>query len=144
MEKTLILLKPDCMEKKNAGEVIGRFEKAGFEIVDCKMMQLTPEICREHYAHVADRPFFPEIEGFMTSRPVMALILSGKSVIARVRELLGPTDSTKAPAGTIRGDLGETMMINVVHASDSPEAAAAEISTPFGAPPATIDVAPSS
>ncbi|MCH2156954.1 MAG: nucleoside-diphosphate kinase [Opitutales bacterium] len=133
MEKTLILLKPDCMEKKNAGEVIGRFEKAGFEIVDCKMMQLTPEICREHYAHVADRPFFPEIEGFMTSRPVMALILSGKSVIARVRELLGPTDSTKAPAGTIRGDLGETMMINVVHASDSPEAAAAEIKRFFGA-----------
>ena len=127
MEKTLVLLKPDCLEQKCAGKVISRFEKAGFEIKDARMMQLSSEILREHYAHVADKPFFPDIEAFMSSRPVIGLILSGENVIAKVRDLLGPTDSTKAAPGTIRGDLGTTMMKNMVHASDSPESAEAEI-----------------
>ena len=96
------------------------------------MMQLTSETLREHYAHVADKPFFPEIEEFMSSRPVIGMILSGDSVISKVRDLLGPTDSTQAPEGTIRGDLGTTMMKNVVHASDSVEAAEAEIKRFFG------------
>lgn len=126
MEETLIILKPDCMEKRVAGEVISRFEQAGFEIVAAKIMQLNGPILREHYAHVADKPFFPEIEAFMSSRPVMPMILRGDDVIAKVRELLGPTDSTKAAPGTIRGDLGTDMMKNVVHASDGPETAAAE------------------
>ncbi|MGB0745044.1 MAG: nucleoside-diphosphate kinase [Opitutales bacterium] len=126
MEETLIILKPDCMEKRVAGEVISRFEKAGFEIVAAKIMQLDGPILREHYAHVADKPFFPEIEEFMSSRPVMPMILRGNDAIAKVRELLGPTDSTKADPGTIRGDLGTDMMKNVVHASDGPETAAAE------------------
>jgi len=126
MEETLIILKPDCMEKRVAGEVISRFEKAGFDIVASKVTQLDGPILREHYAHVADKPFFPEIEEFMSSRPVMPMILRGEDVIAKVRDLLGPTDSTKAEAGTIRGDLGTDMMKNVVHASDSPETAAAE------------------
>jgi nucleoside-diphosphate kinase len=127
MEKTLILFKPDCMKKKLMGSVLSRFEAAGFSVAGCKMMQLDSAILREHYAHIADRPFFPEIETFMASEPVVAMILEGKNVIDSVRELLGPTDSTQAPAGTIRGDYGETVMINVVHASDSPEAAEAEI-----------------
>ncbi|HBM86864.1 MAG TPA: nucleoside-diphosphate kinase [Opitutae bacterium] len=126
MQETLIILKPDCMEKRLAGEVITRFEKAGFEIVAAKVMQLDGPILREHYAHVADLPFFPEIEAFMSSRPVMPMILSGENVIAKVRELLGPTNSAEAPKGTIRGDLGTDMRCNVVHASDSPETAAAE------------------
>lgn len=126
MEETLIILKPDCMEKRVAGEVISRFEKAGFEIVASKITQLDGAILREHYAHVADKPFFPEIEDFMSSRPVMSMILRGEDVIAKVRDLLGPTDSTKAAPGTIRGDLGTDMMKNVVHASDGPETAAAE------------------
>jgi len=126
MEETLIILKPDCMEKRVAGEVISRFEKAGFDIVASKVTQLDGPILREHYAHVADKPFFPEIEAFMSSRPVMPMILRGEDVIAKVRDLLGPTDSTKAEAGTIRGDLGTDMMKNVVHASDGPETAAAE------------------
>ena len=126
MEETLIILKPDCMEKRIAGEVITRFENAGFEIVASKVTQLDGPILREHYAHVADLPFFPEIEAFMSSRTVMPMILSGENVIAKVRELLGPTNSKEAPKGTIRGDLGTDMMRNVVHASDSPEAAAAE------------------
>ena len=126
MEQTLIILKPDCMEKHIAGEVISRFEKAGFEIVASKIMRLDSDLLREHYAHVASLPFFPDIEAFMSSRPVMPMILAGDDVIAKVRALLGPTNSKEAPAGTIRGDLGTDMMRNVVHASDSPEAAAAE------------------
>lgn len=126
MEETLIILKPDCMEQRAAGEVISRFERAGFDIVAAKIMQLDGPILREHYAHVADKPFFPEIEAFMSSRPVMPMILAGENVIARVRDLLGPTNSKEAAPGTIRGDLGTDMMRNMVHASDSPEAAAAE------------------
>lgn len=126
MEETLIILKPDCMSNRVAGEVISRFEKAGFEIVASKIMQLNAAILREHYAHVADLPFFPQIEAFMSSRTVMPMILSGEDVIAKVRDLLGPTNSQEAPKGTIRGDLGTDMMRNVVHASDGPETAAAE------------------
>ena len=126
MAQTLIILKPDCMEKRVAGQVITRFEQAGFEIVAVKIMQLDGPILREHYAHVADKPFFPEIEAFMSSRPVMPMILRGEGVIAKVRDLLGPTNSLEAPKGTIRGDLGTDMMRNVVHASDGPETAAAE------------------
>ena len=126
MEETLIILKPDCMTNCVAGEVISRFEKAGFEIVASKITQLDGAILREHYAHVADLPFFPQIEAFMSSRTVMPMILSGEDVIAKVRDLLGPTNSQEAPKGTIRGDLGTDMMRNVVHASDSPETAAAE------------------
>ncbi len=127
MEKSLIIVKPDCLEQGRAGDVIARFEKAGFEIVAGKMFRLTPELLRTHYAHVADKPFYPEIETFMSSRPVLVLILKGEAVIDRVRELLGPTDSQAAAPGTIRGDLGTDKMKNVVHASDSPETAAAEI-----------------
>ena len=126
MEDTLIILKPDCMQNRIAGKVITRFEEAGFEIVASKVIQLDGQILREHYAHVADEPFFPRIEEFMSSCPVMPIILRGEDVIAKVRELLGPTNSNEAPKGTIRGDLGTDMMRNVVHASDSPASAAAE------------------
>lgn len=133
MEKTLIILKPDAMEKRFVGDVLHRFQSAGFDIVGCKMMQLDSAILREHYAHVADKPFFPEIENFMASRPVIIVVLQGYGVIDKVRDLLGPTNSKNAPKGTIRGDLGSDMMVNVVHASDSPEAAAAEIKRFFKA-----------
>jgi len=126
MEETLIILKPDCMEKRVAGAVISRFEQAGFEIVAAKVAQLDGPILREHYAHVADKPFFPEIEAFMSSRPVMPMLLRGDNVIAAVRDLLGPTNSQEAAPGTIRGDLGTDMMKNIAHASDGPATAAAE------------------
>ena len=119
MERTLIIFKPDCMEKHHVGNVLDRFEKAGFSIVGCKMATLTPKLLREHYAHVAQMPFYPEIEKFMGSRPVVVMALQGPSVVSRVRDLLGPTDSRKAAKGTIRGDFGTEMMRNVVHASDS-------------------------
>jgi nucleoside-diphosphate kinase len=131
MEKTLIIFKPDCIEKHHVGNVLDRFEKAGFSIAGCKMIQLTPKLLREHYAHVASMPFYPEIEKFMSSRPVVVMALQGSSVVSRVRELLGPTDSRKAAKGTIRGDFGTEMMKNVVHASDSVENAKLEIARFF-------------
>lgn len=115
------------MKKKLMGTVLSRFEAAGFSVAGCKMMRLDSALLHEHYAHIADKPFFPEIESFMASEPVVVMILEGEDVVDKVRGLLGPTDSTKAPKGTIRGDFGETVMINVVHASDSPESAEAEI-----------------
>jgi nucleoside-diphosphate kinase len=127
MEKTLVLLKPDCVTKHFCGDVIHRFEKAGFVIRGCKMMRLDARILREHYSHISDKPFFPEVENFMSGAPVIALALEGENAIESVRALTGPTDSKKAAKGTIRGDLGVDMMVNVVHASDSPEAAADEI-----------------
>ena len=127
MERTLILLKPDCLEKQVAGKVISRFEEKNYSIVATRMIQLNDGLLREHYAHVAHLPFFPEIAGFMSSRPVLAMILEGGNVVQGVRDLLGPTDSTTAPKGTIRGDLGTDRMRNVVHASDSPENAQVEI-----------------
>jgi nucleoside-diphosphate kinase len=131
MQKTLIILKPDCMSQKHVGAVIGRFEAAGFTIVGCKMTRLTSDLLRQHYAHVAALPFYPRLEEFMGSAPVIVLALAGEQVIAKVRELLGPTDSKKAPKGTIRGDFGTDMTVNVVHASDSEASAQAEIARFF-------------
>jgi len=131
-ETTLILFKPDAVSKNLTGKVLARFEDAGFRVRGIKMMQLNDALLREHYAHVADKPFFPDIVAFMSKTPVIALALEGDEAISKVRDLLGPTNSQAAPAGTIRGDFGEDMMVNVCHASDSPEAAAAEIKRFFG------------
>jgi len=138
MERTLILLKPDAVQKNICGKVIARFEDAGFRIVACKMMELSSEVLREHYAHIADKPFYPEVEKFMQSAPVIAMVLEGKDVINRVREMLGVTDSAQAAAGTIRAEWGDkgakdSKMKNIAHASDSKEAAEAEIKRFFGA-----------
>ena len=133
IERSLILLKPDCLNGRHAGEVIGRFEKAGFEIRAARLIALSDELLKEHYAHIADRPFFPEIVEFMSSCPVLALVLEGENAVEAIRILLGPTDSTKAPPGTIRGDLGITSMKNICHASDSVENAAIEVERFFDA-----------
>ncbi|MEM6277837.1 MAG: nucleoside-diphosphate kinase [Verrucomicrobiota bacterium] len=130
-ERSLILLKPDCVTKSLCGTVIERYEKAGFKIRGAKMMRLSNEILAEHYAHVADKPFFPNIRDFMQSAPVIALVLEGDDVIAKVRGMLGPTNSAEAPEGTIRGDFGEDMMVNVCHASDSPENGEIEVNRFF-------------
>ncbi len=133
MQKTFVIFKPDCMEKHIVGTVLSRFEAAGFAVIGCKMMRLTPALLREHYAHVADKPFYPSIEAFMSSRPVIALALQGNNIVQRVRDLLGPTDSRKAAKGTIRGDFGTDMQTNVVHASDSDENAQIELKRFFKA-----------
>jgi nucleoside-diphosphate kinase len=131
LETTLILFKPDAISKDIVGTVLARYQAEGFKIRGMKMMTLSDELLAEHYSHIADKPFFPSVREFMQETPVIALALEGENVIARVRDLLGPTDSTKADPGTIRGDFGfkdgDSMMRNVCHASDSPEAAAVEV-----------------
>jgi nucleoside-diphosphate kinase len=131
MEQTLILLKPDAVKGRFCGKVITRFEDAGFTIRGCKMMNLTPAILREHYAHVADKPFYPEIETFMASIPVIALVIEGDDAVNKVRDMLGVTDSRKAAPGTIRATHGKDVMINVAHASDSKETAEKEVTRFF-------------
>ena len=126
-ETSLLLLTPDCVAQGLNGEVLRRLEGEGFRVCGIKMMQLTDALLRDHYSHIADKPFFPDVAGFMKSKPVIAVALRGDSVISRVRDLLGPTDSKAAPKGTIRGDYGSDKMTNVVHASDSPEAAEVEL-----------------
>ena len=131
LETSLILFKPDAVAKSIVGTVLERFEKAGFRIRGMKMMRLSDELLNEHYAHIADKPFFPEVRGFMQETPVVAMAIEGDDVINRVRDLLGPTDSTQADPGTIRGDFGfkdgDAKMRNVCHASDGPETATAEL-----------------
>ena len=131
MQRTFVIFKPDCMAQRHVGDVLNRFESAGFTVVGCKMTRLTPALLREHYAHVADKPFYPEIEAFMASRPVIMMALQGENIVQKVRDLLGPTDSRKAAKGTIRGDFGTEMMKNVVHASDTVENAQAELARFF-------------
>ena len=126
-QTTLILLKPDTVSNNRCGEVLKRFEAEGFKIRGMKLIQLDDALLQEHYAHIASRPFFPEVVAFMKKTPVVAMALSGENVIERVRALLGPTDSRKADKGTLRGDFGVDSMVNVAHASDSPETAEAEL-----------------
>ena len=135
-ETTLILFKPDCIQKNLTGSVLARYLAEGFRIRGIKMMPATDELLAEHYAHIAGLPFFPEVRAFMQETPIIALALEGEDAISRVRDILGPTDSTKAPPGTIRGDFGnkdhDSKMRNICHASDSPESAAAELTRFFG------------
>ncbi|MDD4319738.1 MAG: nucleoside-diphosphate kinase [Candidatus Peribacteraceae bacterium] len=127
MQRTLILLKPDAVSKRITGKVIARFEEAGFTIRGCKMIRPQKDLLREHYAHIAEKPFYPEVEQFMSSAPVIALVLEADDVVAKVRDMLGVTDSRKAAPGTIRAAFGVDQMVNVAHASDSPETAEKEV-----------------
>jgi len=127
LETTLVLFKPDAISKRLCGKVLARYEENGLKIRGLKMFQCSDDLLTEHYAHIADKPFFPEVRAFMQQTPVIAIALEGANAVSKVRELLGPTDSTKADKGTIRGDFGVDMMVNVCHASDSSETAAAEL-----------------
>jgi nucleoside-diphosphate kinase len=127
LETTLILFKPDAINQRLTGQVLARFENAGLKIRGIKMFRFEENLLREHYAHIADKPFFPEVQKFMQQTPVIAVALEGENAVASVRDLLGPTDSKKAAPGTIRGDLGLDVMVNVCHASDSTETAAVEL-----------------
>ena len=133
IQKTLIILKPDCMEKNIAGTVLSRFEAAGLSLAACKMVHIDDALVRAHYAHLVNEPYFDFLSNWMKSRPVVVAVLKGENAIAKVRELLGPTKSANAPAGTIRGDFGnkEIVTYNVCHASDSEATAAAEIARFF-------------
>ena len=130
-ERTLIIFKPDCMEKKLMPEVMRRFFEAGLDIVACKMVQLKDETLAEHYAHIVGKPYYPPLLDFMKRKPVIIAVLEGDDAVAKVRALLGPTNSEEAPKGTIRGDFGLNTRENIVHASDSPENAKIEIARFF-------------
>jgi len=127
MERTFILLKPDAIKKGVVGEVISRLEKANLSIVGMKMLQLTEEMCREHYAHHVNKPFFQGLVKFMCSSAVICMVLEGDGAVEKVRELAGPTDPKKAPKGTIRGDFGTDVQANIIHASDSKDTAEVEL-----------------
>ena len=127
LETTLILFKPDALEKRVVGQVTARFEAAGLRLRGVKMFRASDAVLAEHYAHIATKPFYPEVQQFMQRTPVIAVALEGEGAVTHVRDLLGPTDSKKAAKGTIRGDFGVDVMVNVCHASDSAEAAAAEL-----------------
>ena len=132
MERTLILIKPDAVSRGLAGEVLGRFEKKGLKIAGMKMIQLDDALLKEHYSHLADKPFFPTIAEFMSRTPVIAMCLEGLQAVDVCRKLCGVTNSRNADPGTIRGDLGMSMQCNLVHASDSVETAKAEVARFFG------------
>lgn len=126
-EKTLVLVKPDAIQRGLIGEIIGRLEKKGLKLVGLKMMSLDEALLREHYAHIADKPFFGGLAKFMQSSPVIAMCWEGLEVVNAVRLLCGITKAREAEAGSIRGDLAMSVACNVVHASDSLENAKKEV-----------------
>ena len=130
-ERTVVLIKPDGYQKKVVGQVIDRFERAGLTIIAFKMLRLTREFLEVWYAHHKDKPFFPDIVQQMTSTPVIAFVLEGEGAIQKVFDLCGPTDPAEAAPGTIRKDFGVDKPHNVVHRSDSAEAAQKEIKLLF-------------
>lgn len=131
MERTLIILKPDCVQRGLCGAVLSRFESRSFSIAGMKMVKLGSELLREHYAHIAGKPFFPGIEKFMSSFPVVVAVIEGKEAVEAVRAMCGPTNARKAAPGTIRGDYSLSMQCNIIHASDSLETAKKEIARFF-------------
>jgi len=131
MERTLVLLKPDCVQRRLMGRVITRFEEKGLNIVAAKILRVTPALAKQHYAEHVSKPFYPGLEKFITASPIMALVVEGLEVIRVVREMLGATSGLKAAAGTIRGDYSSSRQMNLVHASDGPEAAQREINLYF-------------
>ena len=131
MERSLILLKPDCVQRRLIGRIIARFEDKALNIVGLKQLQVTPELSRQHYAEHVEKPFYSGLEEFITGAPVVAIVLEGLEAIRVVRDMLGATNGLKAAAGTIRGDFSSSRQMNLVHASDSPESAAREIALYF-------------
>jgi nucleoside-diphosphate kinase len=126
-ERTLVLVKPDAVRRGLVGEVISRFERKGLTIEEMRLRRMDPALADEHYAEHVDKPFYPPLKDFMTSGPLVAMVLSGDQAIDVVRALTGATDGRKAAPGTIRGDFSLSNRENLVHASDSPESAKREI-----------------
>ena len=134
MERTYIMLKPDAVRRGLMGEIINKIERKGYKITAMRMFNMTSEQLREHYAHIVDRPFYPEVEEYMMSGPVLGMIVEGENVIKGMRNFMGPTKYLDAPAGTIRGDYSCNDRENLIHGSDAPETAEAEIKRFFGNP----------
>ena len=131
MERTLLLLKPDALQRGLAGRILARFEEKGIKIAGLKVMRITGELAARHYAPHKEKPFYPGLVEYMTSAPVVAAVLEAPRVIDVTRKLMGATFAWKAEPGTIRGDFGNSTSFNLVHGSDSPEAAQKEIALFF-------------
>jgi nucleoside-diphosphate kinase len=131
LERTLVLIKPDGVQRSLIGEIIGRFEARGLRIVGLKMVQMSVDLASRHYAVHFGKPFYDRLIRFITSGPVVAMVLEGPAAIEAVRQTMGATNPLQATLGTIRADLGQTMEFNLVHGSDGPETARAEIALYF-------------
>ncbi len=133
MERTFVLLKPDCVQRRLMGRVISRLEEKGLNLVAMKMLRVTPELAKQHYAEHVEKGWYPTLEAFITGGPVVAMVVEGLEAIRVVRDLLGATSGLQATPGTIRGDFSSSRQMNLVHGSDSPEAAARETELYFSA-----------
>ncbi len=131
MDRTYVMVKPDGVQRNLVGEIISRFEKKGIKIAALKMMRISRELAEKHYGEHQGKPFFGPLVDFITSGPVVAMVLEGKDVVSTVRDMMGATDPLKAAPGTIRGTFGMDVGRNVVHGSDSNESAAREIALFF-------------
>lgn len=131
METTLILLKPDCVQRGLVGRLITRFEEKGLKLVGLKLMQITPELAAKHYAAHKDKPFYKGLVRFMTSSPVVAMALQANEAVAIARKMMGATFGFNAEPGTLRGDFGVSRSFNLIHGSDSREAAERELALFF-------------
>ncbi len=127
MERTLLLLKPDCVQRRLVGRVLARLENKGFNLVAMKLMRVTPELARQHYAEHVRKDWYPNLEKFITGGPLVAAVVEGPEAIRVVREMVGATHGLKAAPGTIRGQFSSSQQMNLVHASDGPDAARREI-----------------
>ncbi len=132
MERTFVILKPDAVQRGLVGEIIGRFERRGLKLVAMKLVQVSDQLARQHYAVHEQRPFFKGLISYITSAPVVALVLEGTNAIVAVRNTVGATKPADAAPGTIRADFGLEIGRNLVHASDGPETAVSEIALWFG------------
>ena len=133
LERTFAIIKPDAVAKRATGAILKKIEESGLEIVAMKRLQLSEQLAQGFYAVHKERPFYGDLVKFMTSGPVVVLVLQAENAIQRWRELMGPTNSNDAPAGTIRGDFGTDVERNASHGSDAPETAKVEISYFFNA-----------
>ncbi len=131
MERTYIMVKPDGVQRNLIGEIVSRFEKKGFKLVAAKLMTVSREIAETHYGEHKNKPFFGELVDFITSGPVFAMVWEGENVIKIARAMMGATNPAEAAPGTIRGDYGISVGMNVIHGSDSPESAEREINLFF-------------
>ena len=131
MQRSLVLLKPDCVERRLIGQIIARFEAKGLSIVAMKMLRVTPELSRQHYAEHVNKPFYGSLETFITSAPIVAMAIEGLDAIRVIRDMLGATNGLNAAPGTIRGDFSSSRQMNLVHASDGPESAQRELELYF-------------
>jgi nucleoside-diphosphate kinase len=131
MERTLILLKPDCVHRRLVGNVLARFEQKGLRLAGMKLVHVSRSLAEQHYAVHKGKPFYDSLLQFLTSGPTVALVLEGREAVGVARNLIGATDGVKAPPGTIRGDFALSVQNNLIHGSDSPENAAAEVALWF-------------